>query len=507
MHSLLEKIEGIKPYTIFFKNYETNIFKVPTDIEEGLFVKQIINLKPNLVGISVLSPHVPIAKRLTKLIRDNSSSLIIWGGVHPTISPESSIKEADIICVGEGEGALTDLVTHLRDGKEYINIDNLWINNGNNIIKNPMRPLIQDLDSLPFPSYGNNSFHFINNNQITANDPALLDSYLWVQSSRGCPFACSYCVNSLLRPLFNNLGRYSRRRSVNSIIREIKEQLNLTKNTKDYVLFTDEVFGNDESWLNEFESIYKKEICLPFCVEYNPKFINSTILNKLVNAGVDTISFGIQTGSDYIRNHIFHRPGTNNEIIDIANEIVNYGVKIKYDLIIDNPYDSEESLKNTVSVLLQLPKPLFFNLYSLQYFPDYPLTLKAIEDGHIKVEDASIDTLMERTTRNWAFVPKMVSFNKKQMLQNVIWLVVWRHARDRLVKYAVFGDSMASKLCLDYLNYKAVILGKILGVGRIVEKHAWIRYLINGLKYLLKGDIKLFYLKIRKHVLIFRQKS
>ena len=240
-----------------------------------MFVNKIIELKPAFVGISVLSPYVPIAKRLTKLIRDNSLSLVIWGGIHPTISPDSCIKEADIICVGEGEGAITDLVTHLRDGKEYLNIENLWINNGGHIIRNPMRSLMQDLDSLPFPSYGNDSFYFIDSNRITTKDPTLLDSCLTIQTSRGCPYVCSYCVNSLLRPLFKNLGPYTRRKSVNNIIREIKENLNLSGNARDYVLFVDEVFGTDKSWLDEFESIYKKEIGLPFYVEYNPELINS----------------------------------------------------------------------------------------------------------------------------------------------------------------------------------------------------------------------------------------
>ena len=506
MHPLLENIDGVKPYTIFFKNHDANLFKVPSATEEDLFVKQIIDLKPNLVGISVLSPYVPIAKKLTKLVRDNSSALVIWGGVHPTISPESCIKEADMICIGEGEGAITELVTDLRDGKDYFNTENLWINNGSNIVKNPMRALIQDLDSLPFPSYGNDSFYFIDSNRITRNDPTLLDSYVWVQSSRGCPFACSYCVNSLLRPLFKNLGHYTRRRSVNNIIREIKEKLDLFGHIKDYVFFVDEVFGNDESWLNEFETIYKKEIGLPFFVEYNPKFINSTILEKLFNAGVETIDLGIQTGSDYIRNRIFHRAGKNNEIINLASEISNYGIKIKYDLIIDNPYENEESLKNTISVLLQLPKPLFFNLHALQYFPDYPFTNKAIEEGHIKIEDASVDSLMERTTKNWGFVPRL-TFKKKQMLENIIWLFVSGHVKDRTVKYAVFNDSIGSKICFIYLNIKSTVLGKILGSGGIADKHIWLRYLIYGFKYILKGDIKSLHLKIRKLVLIHKQKS
>ena len=56
MHSLLENIDGIKPYTIFFQNYDSNIFKPPTDIEEDLFVKLIIDLDPKLIGISVKKP-------------------------------------------------------------------------------------------------------------------------------------------------------------------------------------------------------------------------------------------------------------------------------------------------------------------------------------------------------------------------------------------------------------------------------------------------------------------
>jgi len=282
---------------------------MPTEIEESLFVQQIIDLKPKLVGISVLSPYFLVAKRLTKLIKENSSALVIWGGVHPTISPETCIDETDLICIGEGEGAITELVACLRDGTDYSHIENLWIKNGTDIVRNPMRPLIQDLDSLPFPSYGNDSFFFINSNKMNKNDPILTNEIIVIQSSRGCPYVCSYCVNSLLRPLFKNLGRYSRRRSVNSVIKEIKEIIYLSENPKSMVLFADEVFGNKKSWLDEFELHYKKEIGLPFYLEFTPAMIKPRILDKLIRSGLDTINFGIQSGSDYVRNQIFSRPG------------------------------------------------------------------------------------------------------------------------------------------------------------------------------------------------------
>jgi radical SAM superfamily enzyme YgiQ (UPF0313 family) len=284
-------------------------------------------------------------------------------------------------------------------------------------------------------------------------------------------------------------------------IKEIKESAVFLERMKDYVFFMDEVFGNDKAWLDEFESIYKKEIGLPFYAEYNPKSISSTTLDKLNNAGVHTINFGIQTGSDYIRNHVFKRPGKNSEIVRIAKEIADRDITIKYDLIIDNPYDTEESLKDTIDILLKLPKPLLFNLYSLQYFPDYPLTKKAIEDGHIRVDDAGSDSLMERTTRNWAFVPRMVPFGKRQMLQNAIWCIVWGHVSDGIVKYAVHNDSVGARLCLHYVNLKAVLLGKIIGVGGI-----WLQYLIHGFRLLLRGDTRTLYQKIKKR-LIHRAQS
>jgi len=296
MHSLLESIEGVTPHTIFFKDHSNNIFNPPSEKELDIFVQQIIDLNPKLVGFSVLSPYFYVAKRLTKLIKDNLSTLVIWGGIHPTISPKSSIKEADILCIGEGEGPLLDLVKLLRDKKDYQNIDNLWVNSGCQIIKNNLRPLEQDLDLLPFPSYANESFYFIDSNIIKKSDPVLLDNKLLIQTSRGCPFVCSYCVNSLLKPMSKNLGNYTRRRSVDNIIKEIKENLNLPGNKRKYIFFIDEVFGTNEKWLNEFESTYKKEIGLPFLVEYNPLSINSKVLSKLAGCGLDTINFGIQTG-------------------------------------------------------------------------------------------------------------------------------------------------------------------------------------------------------------------
>jgi len=470
MHSILENMEGIRPHTIFFQNYYTNAVKNPTAKEQNVFKELIIKLNPKLVGLSVYSPNVSTAKQLTKIIKNNSSALVLWGGIHPTLYPETSLEAADIICMGEGEGALTDLVTSIRDGKAYHRIQNLWINKNGNIIRNPMRALIQDLDSIPFPAYARDSFYFIGSNTWIENDPTLLEPILHIMPARGCPFRCSYCVNSVLQPMYKDLGRFSRRRSVANVIAEMKDILAIPGNKKELVEFQDENFGTQESWLSEFETLYPKEIGLPFKIQYNPALIKSSTIGRLKKCGLHRLKFGIEAGTDRIRNQVFSRPGKNSQMIKLAHEIAKHKVKIRYDLIMDIPWDTEASLKESIDFLLQLPKPLNFNIYSLQYFPGYPLTQKALEDGHINQEDVSLDSLQERMASSWGFVPKLFPLTKKQMLQNIIWLIAYGHTSDEIVKHAVFNDSFGSKLKLIYLNFKSIFWGKMREVKRLINK-------------------------------------
>ena len=74
LHPTIDQLDGVNVHTIFYKNYDANIFSLPSPKEEEIFVDTIKQLKPKIVGISVLSPYVEIAKRLTHLIKKNSDS-------------------------------------------------------------------------------------------------------------------------------------------------------------------------------------------------------------------------------------------------------------------------------------------------------------------------------------------------------------------------------------------------------------------------------------------------
>ena len=177
------------------------------------------------------------------------------------------------------------------------------------------------------------------------------------------------------------------------------------------------------------------------------------------------------------------------------------------DLIVDNPYETAETLKETLGLMLQLPKPLRFNLFQLKWFPEYKLTDKALEDGVILLEETSVEHLMQSVGEDWAFVPKLFPYTEKQALTNIIWLLARNLTGNRIVRYAVLSESRGSKICLGYLNIKSVLLGKLLGTGGFVERHPWIAKLWVAGKYILKGDFKTLRRRLKQHIYTFRHKG
>ena len=119
---------------------------------------------------------------------------VIFGGVHPTYFPEVIEQgPVDIICRGEGEYAMLDLVQALDTGEDYSNIPNLWIKNGEKIKKNELRSLIEDLDVLPLPDRG---LYYDRYPKLKTKKTK------YFMASRGCPYNCTFCFNKQLKELY-----------------------------------------------------------------------------------------------------------------------------------------------------------------------------------------------------------------------------------------------------------------------------------------------------------------
>src|SRR6185436_16109707 len=147
-------------------------------------------------------------------------------------------------------------------------------------------------------------------------------------------------------------------------IREMAEAVRRRPNIKT-IAFSDDIFAPPKPWLEEFCTRYKKEIGLPFIVFTFPRMVDEERIKTLRDAGLWCATMGVQSGSERIRRECYERETTDDEIVNACEIMARNGVQRNLDFIGDNPYEDETDRRATVNLLLRLPKPFYFNYFSL----------------------------------------------------------------------------------------------------------------------------------------------
>ncbi|MCS7096420.1 MAG: cobalamin-dependent protein, partial [Nitrososphaerota archaeon] len=152
---------------------------------------RIVQFKPDIVGVTAMTPTVGSALKVASLVKEVSpSTLVVFGGVHPTFMDKEMLREVDhvdVIIRGEGEHTIIDLVSALEERRGLKGVLGITYREEGSIYRNPERPYIENLDDLPKPGFR----HFpLEKYRVFGR------KILPVVSSRGCPFQCSFCVTS-----------------------------------------------------------------------------------------------------------------------------------------------------------------------------------------------------------------------------------------------------------------------------------------------------------------------
>lgn len=391
---------GYNAHTLYFKEFNSVNPSKASEKELDLLEDLIDKVKPSYIGLSVMSSlYLESVYLVNNRIREKFNIPIIWGGVYATLFPEETLKHGDYVIQGEGELPLIELLDTLEEGKDPSHIENLILHNKEKeIIKNPLRPLIQDLDTLGYPKVGGKNIYFIRNNEISYGDPQIKGFTYELTASRGCPFACSYCSSVNLKRIYADKGRYVRFRSVDNVMKELKEAKSAIKNLK-VIHFWDEIFSDEEGWVEEFKERYKKEIGIPFKIWGHPLKVNERIISNLVDAGLYQIVVGIQSGSIRVRKDIFHRKESQEEIINASRILSKCKVpKVIYDFMLQHPFETLEDLKETYKLCLQLEPPFELQLHGLNFLPGTDIVDKAIHAGLLSKEE--LDKIMYSSIQN-----------------------------------------------------------------------------------------------------------
>lgn len=380
------RTNGVKVLEIYFKDWVNNYFQPPLELEVENLIRLLQEHKINLVGISVrASAYHDLASQLTWRIRRELGIPVLWGGMHSTFVPEDCIPVADVVCVGEAELPLLELLRRLEAGEQYLDTASFWFTSAGRVVANPTRPLLSDLDSLPFRDFHSQDKYFISGARVKQGDPYVRDPVFLMSASRGCPYStCAYCSNTVLTQTYQGKGSYYRQRSVDSVIEELHYAKRTFPNLK-RIRFDDEVFAFDREWTERFVTRYKNEIGLPFDCLLDPRSVATWRLEKLKAAGLDLLCIGIQN-CERINRAVYNRHISERQVLQAAEIVNRLRIRVSYQIILDDPLANAQDKWDFYMFLLQLPRPYDFYLFSITYYPRTKLTERLLRDGVITPE-------------------------------------------------------------------------------------------------------------------------
>ena len=352
---------------------------VPSPGEIRLLIEKLKFLQTDAVGISVPSPLLRAACDVTRAIRNDLNIPVIWGGIHPTLFPEESCNVADAVCIGEGEDAIVRMADRLSKGASFDGIPGIWYRQNGAVKKNSLNSELLDINKLPLMDFDGADCHFI----CADGEFGVKHIGSWYSSifSRGCLYHCSYCSENIVRQRCNARLKY-RTRSPENIMAELRSVVR--RRPVSVMVFEDALFPFDQAWVEEFCSAYKKEIGIPFATRLHPGLLNRRYLDLLSDAGLSWINISIESGSERVRREVFLRSMTNEQQMKAHRFLEGTkGIKVTYNLIVDNPYETEADKDEAFSALMGLNGICHLNPFSLLFFPGTDITTRALGEGKI----------------------------------------------------------------------------------------------------------------------------
>jgi anaerobic magnesium-protoporphyrin IX monomethyl ester cyclase len=325
---------GVMALSAVLKSAGFDCRVVVADLERDV-VRAVLKLGPDVVAFSITTGEYPFMKEVGTRLRENYEKPIICGGPHPTFYPDVIHDPyLDVLCQGEGDEAMLAFLQALQGGNPTENIPNLWVKKDGAIHKNDVRPLVAEMDQLPFLDrnlyksydlYNRRGYDLLYHNVI--------------MTGRGCPKACSFCFCPTYNAMYRGKGLVVRRRSVPNIIRELK--LMQRSDTVSFITIDDDSFTlAPQKWLDEFCDAYAREIAIPFKCNSPFAALNEETVRQLKRAGCFAVKMGLESGNDDIRNSLLNKNVSEECIIETAGLLRKHNIRFQTFNMVGNPGES-----------------------------------------------------------------------------------------------------------------------------------------------------------------------
>ena len=372
------KKEGYDVTLLDFRKYEKK--------EVIKRIKESINENTICVGVSMMTMQIGHGLEIIDYIKTHYELPIIIGGIHATLFPEQTLKDksVDYIIQGEGEYCFSSLVKFI-DKKEgdIKKIKGLGYKIKNKIVINPIGDTLEVKD-LPFPDYDLiEDLELYIKRKFNRSDGTTFDTRsLDLHTSRGCPYRCTYCINTL--------DSFKRWRSKD--IKDILDHIDfvIKKYKINFIWFMDDFFFGDISRVKTIaEHIIKKKYKIKWEATiranlFNDSLVNDELLKILKKSGCYSLGFGFESGSDRILKKIKKGIVTAN-IVKAVTKCKEYDIMVRGSFMCGFPTETKDEVKATGNLILKLkeihPKGVYYSPGLLRPYPGAELYQECVTYG------------------------------------------------------------------------------------------------------------------------------
>jgi radical SAM superfamily enzyme YgiQ (UPF0313 family) len=297
------------------------------------------------------------------------------GGHCPSPEPEYFLKKtkADVVVIGEGEITVIELLDAVANRKSLSHVKGIAYWEDENIVVNKERPLIQDIDTIPFPEY---HLFPINYYRLIRPMPGVskTDFVLPVLSGRGCTFKCTFCYR---------MDDGFRQRSNENIIEEVsllKKDYGIT-----YVIFSDELLmSSKERTISLCDAFLKANLNISWNCNGRLNYAKPDVLKLMKRAGCVFINYGIEAMDDLVLKNM-NKGLTTKQIIEGVENTLSIGISPGLNILFGNIGDNKETLDKGVEFLLNYDNGAQLRtIKPVTPYPGSPLYYYAIKKGFIK---------------------------------------------------------------------------------------------------------------------------
>lgn len=343
--------------------------------------KKIAADRPDIVGVTSTTENRFQSFRLVKTAREAAPGAVtVMGGPHASMAAEDTllhIPELDIVVRGEGEMTMLDLVRALdrnRSTAAVTHVAGISFRQDGRVVANPPRSPITNLDGLPFPA-----FHLVPfdkyNFKIDVPGRGPLPA-VNIMTSRGCPFNCNFCATPI------NWGRAVRMRTTDNVIAEIESHVE--KLGARVIFFYDDTFNVSVRRVEEIcRKMIERRLDVFWRAEIRLDLITKPLLARMKEAGLFHVSFGIEAGSERVRNSVIDKRIS---IEDFHNAVAwcrELEIIPNVFFIFSHPTETWEEAQETIRLIERYRNEVEASVAILHIYPGTPLEATAKEIGRL----------------------------------------------------------------------------------------------------------------------------